>query len=86
MARTREVISVVAASLQAHEDSAQKDFIVDQLRNLEQELQKLVDAEHGVRWSEFARLPYWDSASLLVFDPLNNMPLGIPKNYIALGN
>ncbi|KAJ7231178.1 hypothetical protein B0H12DRAFT_1240041 [Mycena haematopus] len=56
--QTREVISVVAVSLQDHEDSPQKDFIVNQLRNLEQELDKFTFAEYGTRWPEMSRLTY----------------------------
>ncbi|TFK80420.1 hypothetical protein K466DRAFT_452191, partial [Polyporus arcularius HHB13444] len=32
--------------------------------------------EHGVRWSELLRLPYWDPIRFPVVDPMHNLLLG----------
>lgn len=71
---TRDAISVVAMSLRAHEDSPQKDLVMNQLRNLEQRLVKFVFVEFGVRRFELARLPYWEPPRMLNFDPMHLMP------------
>ncbi|KAJ7305470.1 hypothetical protein DFH08DRAFT_721207, partial [Mycena albidolilacea] len=36
-------------------------------------------AEHGVRWTEFARLGYFDIVRYSVVDPMHNLLLGIAK-------
>jgi hypothetical protein len=32
--------------------------------------------EHAARWSEFARLPYFDLVRMIVIDPMHNLLLG----------
>ncbi|RDX43089.1 hypothetical protein OH76DRAFT_1361580 [Lentinus brumalis] len=36
---------------------------------------------HGVRWSELARLPYFDMCRMIVVDPMHNLFLGLVKNH-----
>lgn len=36
-------------------------------------------SEHGVRWSEFMRLPYFDTVDMTLIDPMHNLLLGIIK-------
>lgn len=36
--------------------------------------------EHGVRWTEFARLPYFDIIRCTIIDPMHNILQGIVKN------
>ncbi|KAI0309474.1 hypothetical protein OF83DRAFT_1158491, partial [Amylostereum chailletii] len=36
--------------------------------------------EHGVRWTEFARLRYFDPVRMTVVDPMHNLLLGVVKN------
>ncbi|GBE84457.1 hypothetical protein SCP_0604360 [Sparassis crispa] len=35
---------------------------------------------HGVRWTELARLPYFDPVRMTVIDPMHNFLLGVVKN------
>ncbi|KAJ7148860.1 hypothetical protein C8R46DRAFT_1167134 [Mycena filopes] len=37
-------------------------------------------SEHGVRWTEFARLKYFDLVRYTVVDPMHNLLLGVAKN------
>ncbi|KZP21905.1 hypothetical protein FIBSPDRAFT_739745 [Athelia psychrophila] len=37
--------------------------------------------EHAVRWSEFARLPYFDIVRMVVIDPMHNLLLGLVKTH-----
>ena len=32
---------------------------------------------HAARWSEFARLPYFDMVRMVVIDPMHNLLLGM---------
>lgn len=32
--------------------------------------------EHGIRWSEFFRLPYFDAIQMGIIDPMHNVLLG----------
>ncbi|CAK5266228.1 unnamed protein product, partial [Mycena citricolor] len=54
--------------------------LAKQYRDLETEAEK--DAffmEHGVRWSEFVRLEYFDIIRCTVIDPMHNLLLGVAK-------
>ncbi|TFK17271.1 hypothetical protein FA15DRAFT_546184, partial [Coprinopsis marcescibilis] len=37
--------------------------------------------KHGVRWSEFLCLPYWDPSTFLVVDTMHNLFLGNIKRH-----
>jgi hypothetical protein len=36
--------------------------------------------EHGIRWTEFARLSYFDIVRCSVIDPMHNLLQGVVKN------
>lgn len=38
-------------------------------------------AEHGVRWTELSRLPYWDSRRFIVVDAMHNLFLNLVKHH-----
>ncbi|KAJ7615963.1 hypothetical protein FB45DRAFT_935019 [Roridomyces roridus] len=44
------------------------------------EEKELFFSEHGVRWTEFARLYYFDLVRCTVIDPMHNLLLGVAKN------
>ncbi|KAJ3535310.1 hypothetical protein NM688_g6997 [Phlebia brevispora] len=33
--------------------------------------------QHGIRWSELLRLPYWDPTRYIIIDPMHNLLLGL---------
>ncbi|KAF8584211.1 hypothetical protein K439DRAFT_1616910 [Ramaria rubella] len=37
--------------------------------------------EHGTRWFEFARLPYFDVIRMTIIDPMHNLLMGVVKNH-----
>lgn len=37
--------------------------------------------EHGIRWTEFARLRYWNPFQFLVIDPMHNLFLGLFRRH-----
>ncbi|KAF8583053.1 hypothetical protein K439DRAFT_1647373 [Ramaria rubella] len=37
--------------------------------------------EHGTRWFEFARLPYFDVIWMTIIDPMHNLLMGVLKNH-----
>ncbi|KAI0654589.1 hypothetical protein C8Q70DRAFT_883959, partial [Cubamyces menziesii] len=60
----------------------------DHLRNAERwrdassaEERGKIFEDHGVRWSELLRLPYWDSIKYTVVDSMHNLYLGLIKTH-----
>jgi hypothetical protein len=37
--------------------------------------------QHGVRWSELLRLPYWDPTRFIVIDGMHNLFLGLVQHH-----
>lgn len=58
--RTNAEVRRLAAEYQTLEPEDREDFF----------------REHGVRWSEFVRLPYFDMVRMGVIDPMHNLFLG----------
>ncbi|KZT31806.1 hypothetical protein SISSUDRAFT_956030, partial [Sistotremastrum suecicum HHB10207 ss-3] len=46
--------------------------------------QDKVFAEHGVRWTELLRLPYWDSRRFIVVDAMHNLYLNLVKHHFRV--
>lgn len=40
--------------------------------------------EHGVRWTELARLPYFDLVRQTIIDPMHNLLLGVSLYFTIL--
>ena len=43
-----------------------------------------IERDHGIRYTELLRLPYFNSACFNVVDPLHNILLGTPKRMISI--
>ena len=42
---------------------------------------ELIFQEHGIRWTELLRLPYWDPIKFTAIDSMHNLYLGIVKTH-----
>ncbi|EJD33438.1 hypothetical protein AURDEDRAFT_40184, partial [Auricularia subglabra TFB-10046 SS5] len=62
----------------AHWTNAMKEW----LRAESHEDQAKHFKKHGIRWTELARLPYWNPFRWLVIDPMHNLFLGLLRRHL----
>ncbi|KAJ7205125.1 hypothetical protein B0H12DRAFT_1243500 [Mycena haematopus] len=71
----------VAAIISEHttqpKDAADTEDLWSAMARLPAEERDQAFAKHGIRWSEFWRLPYWDPSMSTVVDPMNGLYEGL---------
>jgi hypothetical protein len=59
--------------------------LAEEYRSLANDTERTKFAKkHGVRWTEFARLHYFDPVRMVIIDPMHCMLLGMPLICIAI--